>query len=453
MLPERVTRVLALLLACTIAAAARKPGEPPKPGWNLFSRQQDVQLGQEAASQVKQQFQVVQNQSMQDYLKRVGQRLAATSPARDSGFPFNFTLVNQPEINAFALPGGPMFVFTGVFKVADNEAQLAGVMAHEMSHVILRHGTNQASKANLIQLPALLAGAVVGNGSLLGQLAQAGVGLGANSVLLKFSRDAESQADAMGAQMMSEAGYNPIEMARFFEKLEGSAGARGPQFLSDHPNPGNRVKAVEAEVQAMPRRTYGADVGGFDNVKREVAGLPAPPKSNPQGVPAAPPQGAPPSQGWKELRGQAFTVSYPAGWEVFGDKDSAMATIAPREGIVQGRGGHTQIGYGVMLSYYSPRGQSDLRSATGELINQLQAGNATMQAGPGSQKSARVGGSDALVNVMRSSSPYGGAETDAVVTVARPEGLFYLVFIAPEKNFDQLEKTFSQMLDSLRFAR
>src|SRR5262249_27257254 len=155
---------------------------------------------------------------LQDYLKRVGERLAATAEAKQSGFPFNFTLLNVPEINAFALPGGPMFVFTGLMTAADNEAQVAGVMAHEMSHVILRHGTNQASKANLIQLPAALAGAVAGNGSLMGQLAQLGVGLGANSVLLKFSRDAESQADALGARMMSEAGYNPVEMARFFEK-------------------------------------------------------------------------------------------------------------------------------------------------------------------------------------------------------------------------------------------
>ena len=119
-----------------------------------------MQLGKEAAQQVLQQYEVVQNQFLQNYLRRIGKRLAATPEAAQSGFPFTFTLLNQKDVNAFALPGGPMFVFSGLLNSVDNEAQLAGVMAHEMSHVILRHGTNQASKANLLQLPAMLAGAV-----------------------------------------------------------------------------------------------------------------------------------------------------------------------------------------------------------------------------------------------------------------------------------------------------
>ena len=217
----------------------------------------------------------------------MGDRLAATSEAKQSGFGFTFSLLNVGEINAFALPGGPMFVYTGLIKVTDNEAQLAGVMAHEMSHVILRHGTHEASKANLIQLPAMLAGAVAGNGSLLGQLSQLGIGLGANSLLLKFSRDAESQADALGSHLMSEVEYNPIEMARFFEKLQGTA--RGPQFLSDHPNPGNREHAIEAEIRVLPQRSYGYETGDFQKVKAEIAKLPPPPKA------AAAPAGAPPS--------------------------------------------------------------------------------------------------------------------------------------------------------------
>jgi predicted Zn-dependent protease len=157
---------------------------------------------------------VVRDGQLQNYVERIGRKLLATGVAGD--YPYAFKLVNDPSINAFALPGGPTFVNTGLLRAVDNEAQLAGVMAHEISHVALRHGTNQASKANLIQLPAMLAGAVVGNGSMLGQLAQLGIGLGANSVLLKYSRNAESDADILGARMMAKAGYNPIEMARFF---------------------------------------------------------------------------------------------------------------------------------------------------------------------------------------------------------------------------------------------
>src|SRR5262249_39660068 len=137
----------------------------------------------------------------------------------------------------------------------------AGVVAHEISHVILRHGTNQASKANLIQLPAMLGGAFGGRG-MLGQLTQLGIGLGANSLILKFSRGAESDADLMGTRIMHEAGYNPIEMARFFEKLEAEAGKGGwfGQLLSDHPNPGNRVKAVQDEIRFLPAKSnYNAE--------------------------------------------------------------------------------------------------------------------------------------------------------------------------------------------------
>jgi beta-barrel assembly-enhancing protease len=272
----RLRWIPVLLCLTTSIASARRAGDPLRPGFNMFSKDQDVQLGQENAQEVLKQYEVVQNQSLQDYVRRLGDRLAGTVEARQSGFKFTFTLLNVQQINAFALPGGPMFIYTGIFKPADNEGQLAGVMAHEMSHVILRHGTHEASKANLIKLPLALAGAASG-GSLLGQVAQMGLGLTANSFILKFSRDAESEADALGSHLMSEAGYNPIEMARFFEKLAASGG-QGPQFLSDHPNPGNRERAIEQEIRTLPQRQYGSDSGDFARVKSQIAALPAPKK-------------------------------------------------------------------------------------------------------------------------------------------------------------------------------
>jgi predicted Zn-dependent protease len=107
--------------------------------------------------------------------------------------------------------------------------------------------------------------------SMMGKLAQLGIGLGANSVLLKFSRSAESQADLMGSHLMAEAGYNPIEMARFFEKLNAQGGSRGLQFLSDHPNPDNREKAIEQEVRRLPQQNYGYETGEFQRMKQVVA--------------------------------------------------------------------------------------------------------------------------------------------------------------------------------------
>src|SRR5690348_16708088 len=228
---------IVVLVACGLSLSwARHPGDPIKPGFNLYSKFTDIQIGQAAALQVRQQYRVVGDPFLQDYLQRCGARLAATPEARLSGFHFSFTTLNVPQVNAFALPGGPMFIFSGLLGATDNEAQLAGVMAHEMAHVILRHGTHEASKAKLVNFTAMLAGAAAGNGSAVGQLSRLGLGLGGNSLILKFSRDAETEADLLGSHLMAEAGYNPIEMARFFEKLAAN-GSQGLQFFSDHPNP------------------------------------------------------------------------------------------------------------------------------------------------------------------------------------------------------------------------
>src|SRR5882672_8780497 len=147
MFSRRWCASLAIVGLCTVAWAARKPGDPLKPGWNLFSKQDDIQVGQENAKQVLQQYEVAKNPFVQDYVQKLGQKLAAAPEAKASGFTFTFTVLNMDQVNAFALPGGPMFIYTGLLKAIDNEAQLAAVMGHEMSHVILRHGTNQASKA------------------------------------------------------------------------------------------------------------------------------------------------------------------------------------------------------------------------------------------------------------------------------------------------------------------
>jgi len=259
-----------------IATLAQGPTQL-KPGFNLFSKQQDVQLGEEVATQVRKQATVIKDPVLTAYVNAVGRRLKAAKEAKDSGFPFTFEVVADPSINAFALPGGPMFINTGLLRAVDNEAELAGVMGHEMSHVILRHGTNQASKANLIELPAMLAGQIVGSGGMMGQLAQLGIGLGANSVLLKFSRTAESQADLMGSHLMAEAGYDPLEMARFFDKLNAEGGAQAPEFLSDHPNPGNREKAIQQEAARLPQQDYGYETGKFQQMKKVIANIHEPP--------------------------------------------------------------------------------------------------------------------------------------------------------------------------------
>ena len=274
------TAMLAIAMAAVLAGA-QGPTQFHA-GFNLFSKDQDIQAGKEYAAEVRKQKPVINDPVLTAYVNRVGQRLVSSREAQESGFPFTFEVVADPSINAFALPGGPMFIQTGLLRAVDNEAQLAGVMGHEMSHVILRHGTNQASKAQLIQLPAILGSQVAGN-SMIGKLAQAGIGLGAGSVLLKFSRSAESQADLMGSHLMAEAGYDPVQLAHFFEKLntEGGHGGGVAQFFSDHPNPDNRERAIEQEAERLPAQNYGYQTGDFARMKQAVARIhekpPAPP--------------------------------------------------------------------------------------------------------------------------------------------------------------------------------
>jgi predicted Zn-dependent protease len=259
-----------------------------EPGFNLFSKEQDIQLGKENADQVRKQMKVINDPVLTSYVNKVGKRLVASQEAQQSGFPFTFEVVADPSVNAFALPGGPMFINTGLLKAVDNEAQLAGVMGHEMSHVILRHGTNQASKAQFIQIPALLASQMTGE-SMAGKLAQLGIGLGANSVLFKFSRTDESQADLTGSHIMAESGYDPNEMAHFFNKLNALSGSPGKgfagsvsQFMSDHPNPANREQAIDEEARALPARKYGYETGDFQRMKEAVTKIQEPPPPKPQ---------------------------------------------------------------------------------------------------------------------------------------------------------------------------
>src|SRR5579884_1095330 len=286
--------------ALLLTAAAGAQPRNLKPGWNLFSPQQDVQVGREASAEIQSKLRIVHNPDLNAYIDRLGHILMRSPHA--GAWPYTFHVVYDKNINAFSLPGGPIYVNTGAIEACDNEAQLAGVMAHEMSHIELRHATNQISKAKAVELPALLLGALTGNG-ILGTLTRAGIGLTANSVLLKFSRSAEAEADYNGVEIMADAGFNPLELANFFEKLEKQSGnSRVMQFLSDHPNPGDRVQSIHDEVRQIPRRPYAEDqTGRFAAMKALTLQLAPPAKQ--RGVVSQP------GVDFRDYRGQGFQFS------------------------------------------------------------------------------------------------------------------------------------------------
>ena len=437
------------LLASTlnVGLASCNPGDPLKPGFNLYSKQQDIEVGKQAAARVLQQYQQVQNQDLQAFVRKIGERLAKTPSASGSGFPFSFTLLNYKEVNAFALPGGPTFIFTGLIKAAGSEAELAGVLAHEIAHVVLRHGTHAASKANLIERPARIIG-VVNSLTLLGRLINIGLGVGLNGVFLKNSRTAEAEADALGAHIMSEAGYDPVALARFFEKLEAEGGPGVPEFLSDHPSPGNRVEAVQAEARTLPSRRYTSDNREFESVKVAIAKLPAPPNLRRKDIGVTDAS----ISGYKKLATPQFSIEYPSTWRIHGEPDSALLAVAPDEGIVIGVDGGPAIGYGSVLSYFfADPSRSSLSDATDDLIQRLRTEDPGIRQ-TGDQRRAELDKQPALITSLTSNSPFGGAETDMLVTVARPEGLFHLIFISPERDWNKAHLAFDSMVQSIRFV-
>jgi predicted Zn-dependent protease len=239
---------------------------------NRYPVSDDVKLGREAAAEVTKELPLLNDSRVDQYVAEIGGRLAAAIPPefRHPEFMYTFRVVNQKEINAFALPGGPMFLNRGMIEAAKTEGEMAGVMAHELSHVALRHGTAQATKGQKVQIGSILgqiAGAVVGGtaGSVISQGTQIGLG----TYFLKYSREYESQADILGAQMLARAGYQPREMANMFKTIEAEGGGQGPQWMSSHPNPRNRYEAINREAAALRVQGSG-DTGQFAAIQSRI---------------------------------------------------------------------------------------------------------------------------------------------------------------------------------------
>jgi len=419
-----------------------------KPPWNMYSPQTDVQLGKRNAEILERHVILCNDPKVDAYLTQLGLRLAAKLPTRGIQYPWEFHCVNSKEINAFALPGGFVFVNRGAIEVSDNEAQLAAVMAHELSHVALRHGTAQASKAQLAQGAAGIFGGLFG-GSAGGALLTQGVALGAGGVLLHYSRTDETQADVLGTQALFDTGYDPRAMAQFFEKLEGETkGKNPPQFLSDHPNPGNRVERVDEEIDKLggPPPDAKRDSSEFEAIKREVMALPVVKNGAPPV--AAVPQ--PPSGNFVEYEATAYRLKYPDNWKKY--EEGGNTTFAPDGGIAQGGA----LTYGMIVSVNQVKADSNdpnaLESVTQQFIQDLQKTNPGLRVARNSGR-VKLNGEPGLSTYLTNDSPAGGPETDWLITVLQPQGLVGFLCVAPQAAFSNYEKTFTSMLDTVRLAK
>ena len=220
-------------------------------GLQLVSVNDEIAIGRKAQQQVRQEVPRLRDTTVTNYVAGLGRRIAAR--ADGPKYPYSFDVANYREVNAFALPGGPVWVHRGLIDAAHNEAQLAGVIAHEVAHIANRHAAEQITKGTFANVGLGLLGALLGNGTS-SQIAQLGAGFAANATMMKFSRDHEREADMKALRYMKSAGYDPRGMVEFLQVLRNQQG-RDPgsvqTFFSSHPAPADRVRRLQQEANRL----------------------------------------------------------------------------------------------------------------------------------------------------------------------------------------------------------
>ncbi|MGD9588336.1 MAG: M48 family metalloprotease [Pyrinomonadaceae bacterium] len=441
-----------------VAGLAQTKVNLPK---NKYEVKFDVEKGQEVARQVERQFPMVNDNFVENYVERVGARLVAVIPAnfRQPAFDYSFKVVNASDINAFALPGGPMFVNRGMIQAARNEGEMAGVMAHEISHVALRHATAQATKQSNIWNQLGTVGLILG-GAVAGGQAGAQLGaLAATAWQTKYSRDYETQADILGAQIMAAAGYDPADLANMFQTIARQGGGRGPEFLSSHPDPGNRFEKINREASMLNVSSNPIkNTRDFERAQARLAEMPPArtmaqiqqESQSGQGTGTSPTAGGTysrsvpyPGPGYRTYNGGDISFSVPSNWREFSGEGSLV--FAPN-----GAFGDQGITHGTMFGIYRPNSRV-LLTETRNYVNGLLQSNRYL-----SQRNnfvrRTVGSRPAYSTVLAGRSPITNrTEVVYVYTIQLRNGnLLTLAAVAPEDELFQYDRAFSTMLNSMR---
>lgn len=452
--------VFAAAMAASIAILGAQTRITPPP--NKYTLAQDVQLGREAAAEFRKQLPIMKDDAVTSYVNDLGRRLVEAIPAElgQPEFVYTFETVNVREINAFALPGGPMFLNRGMIEAAATEGEVAGVMAHEISHVALRHGTAQASKATKYQAGEI-AGAVLGAiiGGRVGSVVAQGTRFGIGAAFMRFSREYEKQADLEGSQIMAAARYDPRDMANMFRTIEKQTGSNGPEWLSDHPNPGNRSEYITREAAALRVENPITGAEGFNRIKDHLRSLPRAPtteeaarnaKRSGSSSSDRRPTGRvdPPSARYISYNeGNVFRISVPSNWQELTASNSVTFAPAGAYGEINGQNVFTH-GIEAGLARANNR---DLRSATDAFIDSLASGNPRLSQASAS-RSTVVDGRPALQTTLGNVSDVNNREeVIQLVTVQMRDGtLFYAIAVAPRDEIDTYEPAFDRVTRSIR---
>ncbi len=465
-LPTRAARLTAsLLTALSVTIGAALAQTPIERRDNRFSPEQDVQLGRQAANEIRGQMPMLNDERTEAFIEDIGDRLIAEIPDdfQQPAFRYSFDVVNLREINAFALPGGPMFVHRGMIEAARTEGEIAGVMAHELAHVILRHGTAQATEGQKFQLGAL-AGQVIGSiiGGRTGAVIAQGSEVGLGAYFLKYSRAYEREADLFGTQLMARAGYDPRQMARMFETIERQGGSRGPEWLSSHPNPGNRVQAINREAAMLQVDGSAGSSGDLQAVHARLERM-APAPTSAQVASAQQQQrtgrtgtaavrGArvdPPSSEWRTHQpGDFLRLSVPANWTPMDAGNTVR--YAPDGGYIRSASGQQAFTHGIEVGVVRGQGGS-LQQETEQLLQSWARAKPKLRR-QGSYSRTTIGGRPGLTTTLGNVSELTG-ESEAVnlsTAQLRDGSVLFLIGVAPTRDARAYLTTFTRVRQSVQ---
>jgi peptidase M48-like protein len=469
-------------------------------GFNLLTRQQEIEIGRQSALAVDKRLPLLSDAGVNEYINSIGQRLTSFAPgAPANGYPYSFKTVNVTEVNTFAFPGGPIYITRETIEAARGEGELAGALAHEIAHVALRHGSSQASKAYLAHAGLAALGGVAGQGAAQKIIDTTG-GFGFNTAFLKYSREAEAEACALAAQILTRAGYDPREMTAFFRELrrgERVEASKLQTFLDDHPQDraADRLegRVIQAPGQFSQRiRTSQVSAADFRRIQTRVMELP---RESPRELQSAhtiatvarrgpivmdeSSNRAPenikferPSSHLQDFwlhGGLQVQVSYPENWLVYPSCDDLGVTLIPPGGLIETREA-SRLVYGAVLRRYRPigdnslwtglqqrsfryiGGRGELVEATNDLLDSALQNNPHLDFSRGSDRRGLIDGAQVITLTLTGRSPATGrGERAQLYTREFEDGdIVYAIFVAPDDDYDDFRPTFDRMLRGLK---
>lgn len=450
-------------------------------GFNLFTLEQDIDIGKQAAAEIERQVQLMTNARTVQYLSTITSLLAAQVPH----YPFEVRAINSGDANLLVLPGGQILVTRGLLRLTRSEAEVAGLIAHAMAHVALRHGTAQVSRAYLSKAGVSALGGLVAETGTSTRIVNAVGGFGLKAVFLGFTQMDEYEADALGAEVMSRAGYDPVSMATIVATLrrESARSSRIQRLNETHPPSADRERRVR-NLSNVLRHGRAEIVGGFTRMRwrgGSEASLPMPPEMNVSAgtldlrtTPVVPDIPAPSTQFTRFTDPAALvTIEHPVNWDAY--RSGIAVSFAPAGGVVQLDGNTPNLLQGVIVNHYEPfdddvsrwnhsltrhyapfgdrsRPRGRLEDATDDLVRHILDASPHLSAPTRSARSEQTEGLRGYSVRLSGKSPVTGAmERVTLHTRLLPdEQVIYLACVAQGRSAATIERACSRMVNSMR---